>query len=364
MMATSDTPIHFFDSPCKAWEAIYTDCQQARTSIICEHYILDDDPIGHRFLDLFIEKAHEGLEIVLVLDGIGSRRLINSPKITNLRQAGAIVHFYNPPTFWLVLRPWRWLPRNHNKIVLIDHQIGHIGSACIQYTMRDWRDMHARFNGSLASELYNKIQKMVAHISRKPFHQASQPRLHTKGQNTAISYAISQPYLGRNRIYKTLLQRIRQAQHRILLVTPYFLPPYRLRRALVKAAKRGVHVTLMISEKTDVPITDCVSRSYLPYLLRHDIHVFLYKKTVLHAKYVVIDDAYAMLGSTNLDYLSLLRNHETNMIIYHASTIEQMAEQFHQDILDCRPVDWNYWHQLPWLYRMLGYMGRIARKVM
>lgn len=364
MMDTDNTILHMYETPQKAWNAIYQDCEAAQTSITCEHYIIENDVVGHRFLELFTEKAKAGLEIILVLDGVGSGSLIGSPQIAALRAAGGQVHFYKPVTLRFLLRPWRWLPRNHNKIILIDKEIGHMGSACIQHSMRDWRDIHIRFEGHLPASLYRKIKAISGYLagikSRQSYH-VYRRQTDTDGEMT---YAISQPYIGRNFIYKTLLQHIRSARKHVLLVTPYFFPPFRLRKALVRASKRGVTVTLMLSDQSDVPIADCASRSYLPYLLRHNIRVLLYQNTILHAKYMVVDDNFAMVGSTNLDYLSLLRNHETNMILYNPDTVSRFIDQFHKDAPSCRKADWDYWHSLSWLYRLGGYIARLGRKVM
>lgn len=107
-------------------------------------------------------------------------------------------------------------------------------------------------------------------------------------------------------IYKEIAEPYQQcAKDHVHIVTPYFLPPFLLRRALYSAAKKGLDVTVMMNLASDSWIADYVSQSYFRAFLRHKLKIILYTDNILHAKYTIIDGDWATLGSTNMDYLSL-----------------------------------------------------------
>lgn len=353
----------FYHTPGEAWQAMYDDCREARISIQFEQYILRNDATGWRFLELFIAKLKEGVRVTMILDSVGSRGLSDSPLLAEYQEQGGIVYFYNPVAWYDFFRPWRWLPRNHNKILLVDGRIGHIGSVCFADVMRDWRDIHLRFTGELVSVIqqdFNRLMQGFMKYRRAP----RLPRQKQAVKNRPFYYGTSQPHLGVNPIYRELLQRIQGARTEICLVTPYFLPTRKLLRALKGAAKRGVAVHIMVGEKTDVAVADCVSRSYMPRLLRHGVHWWLYRPPILHAKYAVIDGEWAMLGSTNLDYLSLKYNREANILIQDRDAVDYLSHEFEQDKEFCIKADWGYWKKLPLAYRVAGYAGRLFKRML
>lgn len=353
----------FYHTPHDAWQVMYDDCAGAESSIYVEHYIMRDDEIGRRFIRLFIDKVKQGVEVALVLDYVGSRGLDKSPLIDEFRKAGGALYFFNPLKWSDIVKPWKWFPRNHNKILLVDHYIGHIGSVCFCDIMRNWRDIHMRFTGRLVQMIEQDFKKLICVFegNKKERHFFARQKPVPYGR---FYYATSEPHLGTNVIYKELLNRIRHAKKEIYLVTPYFLPTKRLLRAIRKAAKRNVAVHIMVSEKTDVPIADRVSRSYMPKLFRRSIHMKLYEPEVLHAKYAVIDREWAMLGSTNLDYLSLLRNREANILVQDKGVVDYLVAQFAKDSMSCIDADWDYWDRTPLSYKLAGYLGRIFKRIL
>ncbi len=342
------------------WDAMYADCEAAKTSIEFEQYIIMDDSAGKRFLELFATKAVQGVRVRLMFDGIGSRGILISPHLDKIRKAGGEVHFYNPLHSYRAFNPRRWLPRSHVKTMLIDGRIAHTGSACLWEIMEHWHELHCRFTGI-------GVADVARHFAQIWEAEEKDERIH--GTNPAdltakAGYAVSAPALHINPIYKQLLTQIKAAKSSVRLVTPYFLPPHRLRRALIKAARRGVRVEILMSAKTDVPLADHVSHSYFPGLLRHGIKLFLYPFQVLHAKYAIIDDAWATVGSTNMDYLSLLKNREANLIIRDHAALVDLRAASDAYLRDARTADMQYVHSIPWNQRLAGYLGRCVKEVL
>lgn len=363
-IVAEDTKLEFFKNTRDVWDAMYRDCSRAEKSIEFEQYILRDDGAGHRFLELFTEKARQGVAVRLLLDRIGSRKLCGSPFVAEIRKSGGEVYFYNSIGWRHLLSPSAWFPRNHTKTMLIDSRIVYIGSACLAEHMRNWRDTQVRFTGRLAQDVMHDFARMWC---RPP--KCKPPHVHTRRsfgemRRRLFRYVVTRPLLTDNPIYTEILEQIYKAQHSVRLVTPYFMPPWRLRQALRDAVKRGVDVTLMMGEKTDTPLADRVSQSYFSHFMRDGIRILLYGKTVLHSKYVIVDDNWATLGSTNIDYLSLLRNREANIIIRDPQTIAALSRLFAEDRRECTEIGNDYWRGRPLGFRIGGYLGRTVRHIL
>ncbi len=356
----SKTDLEIYTNASVIWQAMYADCAAAEQSIEFEQYILKDDDAGHKFLKLFTEKVKQGVSVQLMLDRIGSRDLLVSPAFSELINAGGIAYFYNPIDLGTVLTPAKWLPRNHIKTLLIDGKIGYTGSACIWEDTAHWHDLQVRLTGPPVEDIRNEFSRLWAEAGKKQ----KPPPLHNGRARSNVFYLTSQFSIAPNRIYRELLQGIHHARKNIRIVTPYFLPPWLLRRALYKAVRRGVNVQVMVSEKSDVPIADYVSRSYYPKLFRYGVHIFHYHLTVLHAKYAIVDDNWVTIGSTNMDYLSLLQNREANIFAADAAVAAKVREDFDSCMTDCRAVDMACYRAMPWWQRALGYLGRGMRSIL
>lgn len=339
------------------WRAMLEDCARAQRAIDLEQYILKDDNIGRAFLSLFTEKARQGLRVRLMLDGVGSRGLIPSPALAAFREAGGTAHFFNPIGLNNALVPQKWLPRNHVKTLLVDGKTCYAGSACFDDAMAGWHDMQLRFGGALAA----MVERYFDHLwERKDSPRPPGDEAHAGG----LCWIVTQSGLRPNRIYQELLRGIGNARHSISIATPYFLPPFLLRHALAAAVRRGVKVRVMLNEKSDVGIADLVCRSYYPSLLRHGVRLFHYQGAVLHAKYVAIDDDWATIGSTNMDYLSLLQNREANVFIRDRETVRDIGDDFGDCLRRCREIGPGYHKNLPAWKRALGRLGRSLRRVL
>ncbi|MGE3770641.1 MAG: phosphatidylserine/phosphatidylglycerophosphate/cardiolipin synthase family protein [Bdellovibrionales bacterium] len=355
---TENTCLQLYPSAAAAWRAMYRDCATATESIELEQYILKDDPVGRSFLKLFVRKAQQGLTVRLVLDSIGSRTAAGSPLVEKLRAAGGDIRFFNPHSFLYLLSPSRLLPRNHAKTMVIDSKVGYIGGVCFAAYMRTWREMHVRLTGSLIKDIRQDFANLWSSLAAGKRSWSDIKISHKK----MLRYFANRPTWRLNPLYHELMQQIRQADKRILLVTPYFMPPRRLLRELKAAAERGVMVHIMTSAVTDVSLADRVARSYFPSLIQSGVKIHLFHKTVLHAKYAVIDCEWATVGSMNLDYLSLLYNREANLIIRDPDAVAAFADRFAVDSAEtvrAVPADW---YTMSLWDRFVGRLGRALRR--
>ena len=345
----TSTTVNFYHKTDQAWQAMYDDCVLATESIEFEQYILLDDVAGHRFLELFARKAADGVRVRLLLDPIGSLGVESSPSFKKIIEAGGRIEFYNRLGLANLFLPGTWYPRNHTKTLLIDSKVGYVGSVCLAEEMRDWNDFHMRFEGDLAEEV------------ARSFHGAQTQSNHP---SALFRYQFSQPHQRHNPLYEELLIEITRAKKEICLASPYFLAPRRLRKALYAAIQRGVRINVMISEKTDVRIADFVTRTYFRTLLRHGVRIFLYSGGMMHAKYVAIDQSWATIGSSNLDYLSLLHNREANVLIRDSATVKDIQDHFKDDLTSCQHVTLDYCRRIPFPQLLAGWMGRPLKRIL
>ena len=337
----------------ESWRALYADCAAARDSIQIEHYILADDEEGKRFLKLFCQKAKQGKKVCLMLDKIGSRSVFYSKWPEKLRKAGATVQFFNPIGWRDIVSPRLWFPRDHCKTALIDGQIAYLGSACIDVNMKQWRDTQIRLKGALTGQFARAFRRLW-----KDPHHAEYQSSPKEGLHLVIGRALH------NSFYRQLLLHLKNAKKEIYLVGPYFMPSIHFRRIIKAAARRGVSVNIIVSGPTDVLIADCIAQTYFRTLLKSGVKIFVYQEAVLHAKYLIIDDAWASIGSLNFDYLSFFHNRESSLIVTDVEKVAELKSHALMDRAKSYPYTMKDWKHRPFLYKIIGILWRPIKRLL
>lgn len=330
-------------------ESIYTDGDvylndllkslgQAQKSIEFEVYIFENCKAGNRILDALKEKTSQGVEVLLMVDGFGSFNQISwLEKQCSLFQIKLKV--FNP------LRPWMRLltlnRRNHRKTITIDGEVAFIGSINISHVhfaseaLRPWRDLALKIIGDSAQFIQGAFYKSwnmgndLEKINRDPkIHYL--PMLIVKNVQQ-IRVRLNNYLLLRFYYWRDLLKRIRVAKHRVWIMNAYFVPHRTLLRSLVKAAKNGADVIIVVPGQSDVPITKWVAPVFYRYLLRNKIKVYEYSESMLHTKSLLID-GWGVIGSHNLNYRSLIHDLEIEATIDESRHIHFM-EQYYLQII-------------------------------
>lgn len=334
----------FFDGD-EYFDRLIHDIEQARHYISVEMYIFNDDMLGKKISASLIAAHQRGVKVQIVVDGIGSYNFVDKLHGLFLKR-GILVKLYNPlpfihPLFGKMtffrklqvfgLRFWRLNRRNHRKIVTIDQNIMYAGSFNITaehtkyHTEKPWKDMGMRVTGEhvkFAILNFKKIWKLRDYYRYKKTLKGS-PKI-----NWRISpLRLNQTLFMKRHFYKTFLQRIKKAQTRIWLMTPYFIPKRRLIRELGKAAKRGVDVRILISLNTDVKFFRWLQYFYYAYLVKKGVKVYQYTESVLHAKNYIVDD-YMTIGSTNLNHRSFMHDLEVDLVIQEEENRKKVLEHF------------------------------------
>lgn len=350
-----DVTLYFEGDP--TFDAIERAIRQARHHVHLEYYIFDDDAVGRRVIAALAERARAGVEVRLVLDAIGAYRLPERA-LEPLRAAGGEIAWFNP-----VRRPHLRLAnfRTHRKILICDGDLAFTGGMNITEdqasTGANWRDTHVSFRGPACRALQRVFLEDWYFASGRPPPTGPQyfpPFTHdeARGEHTLVQIVASGPDLDLFAIQKLFFGAIAQAQRRVWLTTPYFVPDEPTLAALLSAGLRGVDVRVLVPRSSDNVLVDLAARSYFPELARARVQILEYEGRMLHAKTLVVDETFGVVGTANFDNRSFRLNFEVVAAIYDRATCAALARAFQDDLEHARPVKVRSLRDKPFLERL------------
>lgn len=309
-------------------EAFYPAVQeavaQAREEILLETFILAEDKVGIALKDALVQAAARGVRITLTVDDYGSPAFSES-FLTELRAVGITLLVFDPRPRAFGMRT-NLFRRMHRKLIVIDRTVGFIGGLnfCADhlgdYGPEAKQDYAVRVTGPIVGDMHMALRQTLA-PARKRFRwprraaplAAGAPISQTGGVSMALVLRDNDRH--RTDIERSYRMAIRLARREIIIANAYFLPGYRLLRDLAKAARRGVHVQLILQGQPDMPWVRATSMVLYDYLIKAGVEIHEYCQRPLHGKVAIVDDEWATVGSSNLDPLSLSLNLEANVMI-------------------------------------------------
>ncbi|HMM12238.1 MAG TPA: phosphatidylserine/phosphatidylglycerophosphate/cardiolipin synthase family protein [Bacteroidales bacterium] len=336
-MNTGET-YQLFDDPIRYYNAMIDDIEHANDYIYIETYRVGNDTVGVRFRDALLRKVRQGIEVRLLIDAWGGSAVANH-FFDSLVLAGAEVRFFEKIKFNtdILTRSHR---RNHRKIIVIDDDVTWIGSSNLTGYNLNWRESVLRIRGSLSLP-FKKIFKQDWSIYNKyVFVKSNFLRLIRHGQFEIVR---DMPSITKQRIMTRYLQLIRKAKQSVVIVTPYFLPGFRLRRELAEAVKRGLDVRVIIPRRSDVGLVDILRNKYLGPMHEAGIKFLLYKPHNLHAKLMLVDSSIFSVGSSNFDYRSFRYMYEIVLIGQDESIANQVQRHIEDTILESELFNIEHW---------------------
>ncbi|MBD8004424.1 cardiolipin synthase [Bacillus norwichensis] len=340
----------------------FNDLYKAESSIHVLFYIVKKDRFSQLFFEILIDQARKGVKVRLLLDWFGSRE-VSKKLIKQARSAGVEVTFCHRPRlpfFFFSLQQ-----RNHRKVTIIDGKIGYVGGFNVgkEYIDLDpvlspWRDYHLRVQGEGIADLQTeflldwKQATGVCHLEDLSLF----PIL----ENGPMFYRFF-PTRGVN-AEEEILQLINQAEKRIFIGTPYFIPPEKLMEGLLKAIQRGIAVSILVPNKSDHPIVKEASLQYLHRLLAVGGTVYQYEEGFFHAKVILIDGRICDIGTANFDYRSFRLNYEINCFIYNQEFIQEAERIVQEDIDLSSRLSLEDLVDPPFSFRLKGWMGMLLKR--
>lgn len=307
------------------YQDMLADIERASRDICMEMYRLSDDRIGRKFHDALTSRARAGKRVRLIYDGLGC---LQTPVhfFETLRSGGVEVIAFNPIRRVGALRHWRTLDRrNHRKLLVVDDRVAYLGGINIAEALAGWEDAHLRLEGSIVRTARNSFESVWANRYRKRALRPI-PRRHLTKRRTVLLDGFPAPNLAP--IKRAHLHLFAQARRRIRIAHAYLVPDRKFIRVLRRAVRRGVDVHVLVPTHSDVGTVDWARRHVLGKLLRSGVHVRRLDQPLLHSKSAIADEAYAIIGSANLNRASYFRNLEIALWSPDPRVVIPLAERF------------------------------------
>lgn len=338
---TQDNDVTIFTDAASHYDSLIRDIRNAKRNINMLYFIIKDDEIGNKIVDLLTEKAAEGVEVRLIYDSIGSF-FTPGRMFKRLKQAGGKVCRFFPVSFGFYLKINH---RNHRKIAIIDGVAAYMGGMNIgmEYMgkgkISPWRDTHLRVTGSAVWMLQEQFLLDWDFAFKKANDREDAEFIHkyfppVNGTGTlGMQIVSSDPGNTNEQIKMGLIKMIYSAQKSLWIQTPYFIPDEPFLEALKTAAAAGVDIRVMIPGIPDKKYVWNATMSYVRDLLEAGIKVYIYSGFI-HAKMVVMDDKIASIGSTNIDIRSFALHFEVNAFVYDTAFATKCQAIFTADEAD------------------------------
>lgn len=328
----------------------------ARERIALEFYWIESGAIADRFIDALIEAAGRGVEVFVLIDDFGSSDL-DARDRRRLTTAGVHLARYNPLRFRL---GWGNLARDHRKILLVDSRYAFVGGAGISDEfdgVDGWRENMLRIEGDCVADWWTLFANNWQRWSDRACHPPpSRPAGDLRGRVVAGPGRV-----GRRPLERATIGSIDQARGRVWLVTPYFLPPVRLRQALVGARRAGADVRLLIPSEgnCDLPAVQAAGQRWYEWFLRRGVRIFEYRARVSHQKILLADER-VLIGSANFDRWGLRWHREADQALHSRTVAEQTVEMLDGDFAHARELRIEDWHRRSFIARLRErFWGRI-----
>jgi cardiolipin synthase A/B len=350
--------VRIFTNGTHFYPAMLDAIRGATGAINMECYIFQPGKIADQFITALSERARHGVNVTIVVDAIGSLSLWGSP-VRRLRKAGCRIESYQRLR-WYSLH--RLNNRTHRELLVVDGRVAFVGGAGIAdwwaYPGRQkqpWRDTMARIEGPVVAAIQGVAAENWLECCGEILTGAQYyPDLHTAGNTTA--FVIKSSPSDRATASRVAFQLLMEgADHHVRISTPYFLPDRALRRALVSVARRGVTVTVIVpGPATDQHWVRLASRRMWGQLLEAGVQIYEYRGTMMHAKILVVDGVWSVIGTTNMDNRSFEHNDEDNVALLDREVARRLLEDYQQDITDSDEVTLETWRRRPLWEKVAG----------
>jgi phosphatidylserine/phosphatidylglycerophosphate/cardiolipin synthase-like enzyme len=349
---------------------------KAQRSIDIELYLVEKGTCATALMEALIEAAHRGVTVRCLFDGFGTLKMDEAHRV-QLSEAGGQVRVYNPVGLW---HGWRNLYRDHRKLLIVDESLAFVGGSGATNDfwtpgeeLCQWHEVMVSIRGPLVSDWISLFRRQweacYQRHAWKP--EASRGRIQVPRPPQAnsslgrVAYADARQHRD---IVLSLVRALIVAKERIWFATPYFLPSWRVRRALRKAAQRGVDVRLILTGRhTDNPPVRFAGQRYYPRLLRAGVKIYEYQPRFSHLKMVQVDQ-WVSVGSCNFDYWNLRFNLDANLEAIDPALSQAVSECLLADFQQSREITLQSWRDRPlWKRlreRLWGTLDRLVLTVL
>ncbi len=358
------------------FDDLFVAIRKAKHYIHLEYFNFRNDSIAALLFTELDKKVQEGVKVRAIFDAFGNwsnNKPLKKRHIRELSKRGIEIVKYDPLNFPFI---GDFMSRDHRKIVIIDGQTAYTGGMNVaDYyidglpEIGDWRDMHIRIEGPAVDELQRIFLSMWEKATGERLAEDSiyyfPPKnevLHLPGTVDNVSIAIVDRVPGETPklMREAYAHAILAAEEKIELINPYFVPTRTVRRALKKAAEKGVDVQVMVSVKGDIPITPDASLHVARQLHKCGATIFQFEGGFHHSKIMMVDDKFCTVGSTNLNSRSLRYDYEVNAFIFDPRVTGELSEVFDADKSQSTIMTDETWKQRSCWHRFVGWFSNLV----
>jgi cardiolipin synthase A/B len=341
---TAPPALQWFRSGEEVFPAMLEAIATAREAVRLEIYIYADGKIGREIRDALTAAAQRGVKVSVLVDALGSW-LLPGAFFSALMAAGGTVRFFNP------LRPWRIGVRDHRKLLVCDDNMAFVGGFNIadEYAgdgvTCGWCDVGLRIeNTAVVRELAASFDELfsIAPFRHRPILRLRAFKRRRKSRVLPVTMPLgNQPGTEASPLRIALHHDLSRARD-VRIISAYFLPTRKLRRDLLRVARGGGRVQLILAGKSDVPLSQLAARSMYRQLLAAGVEIYEYQPQILHTK-LVIADGIAYAGSANFDVRSLKLNYELMLRFSDPIIAASAREIFDAALPHCRKITLEEW---------------------
>ncbi len=338
------------------------DIEQATSHVHILVYIWRDDETGWRVCEALIAAVQRGVKCRVLVDAVGSGAFLRK-RSRRLREAGVEIHAALPVS--LFRRGLASIDmRNHRKLAVIDGRIAYTGSQNIcdaDYGTRnlEWYDLMLRLTGPIVLQLQavfytDWFAETELRIPREEIFFEPQST-----DDRVLELFPSGPTYQTHNLHRLLVAMMYEARREIIITTPYFIPDESLLQAIEVARLRGVTVQLVLPERSDQVLVGAAQRSFYQELLEMDVRISLYGPGLLHSKTMTVDNRFAVVGTSNMDIRSFMRNLELNLILFDEESVEALTRQQRKYLQQSEPLRLSAWENRAQLHTLGEALARL-----
>ncbi len=368
------------------FDDLFSAIKQAKSSIHLEYFNFRNDSIANQLFNLLADKVKEGVEVRALFDAFGNmsnNKPLRKKELDNLRERGIEIYEFDPIRF-----PWinHVFARDHRKIVVIDGSIAYTGGMNVAdyyingtKVVGEWHDMHCRIEGDEVNTLqkifiktWNKVTKQ--HLSGAKYYRGDRPNTTFVDlkrpavdslNNILVGIINREPRTSNAIIRKFYTTAIDVAKDSIQIINPYFTLNRAIKKAIKRAVKRGVKVDIMLSVRSDIPLTPDCGFYNAHQLMKRGCNIWMYMPGFHHTKVIMVDGLFCTVGSANLNSRSLNFDYEANAVIVNKEVTQELCNLFNAEKKESFLLTPKKWNEMrtPWK-KFVGWFAHLLAPVL
>jgi len=368
------------------FDDLFTAIKQAKSSIHLEYFNFRNDSIANQLFNLLADKVKEGVEVRALFDAFGNmsnNKPLRKKELDNLRERGIEIYEFDPIRF-----PWvnHVFARDHRKIVVIDGSIAYTGGMNVAdyyingtKVVGEWHDMHCRIEGDEVNTLqkifikaWNKVTKQ--HLSGAKYYRGDRPNTTFVDlkrpsvdslNNMMVGIINREPRTSNTIIRKFYTTAIDVAKDSIQIINPYFTLNRAIKKAIKRAVKRSVKVDIMLSVRSDIPLTPDCGFYNAHQLMKRGCNIWMYMPGFHHTKVIMVDGLFCTVGSANLNSRSLNFDYEANAVIVNKEVTQELCNLFNAEKKESFLLTPKKWNEMrtPWK-KFVGWFAHLLAPVL